>query len=71
MIKSKEAKIIQSILRSKSQERGRSWECCGVWIGSGKLYLEDVYNKKILKVGIRFSYEIPCSQPKTECMIIY
>ena len=70
MIKSKEAKIIQSILRSKSQERGRSWECCGGG-GAGKLYLEDVYNNKILKVGIRFSYEIPSSQPKRECMIIY
>ena len=28
MIKSKEAKIIQPILRHKSQEQGRSWSVC-------------------------------------------
>ena len=28
MIKSKEAKVTQSILRRKSQEQGRSWRVC-------------------------------------------
>lgn len=72
MIKSKEAKVTQSILRRKSQEQGRSWHVCvGGWVGSGKLYLEKVYTNKILKVGIRLSYEIASSQPKREFMIIF